>query len=235
VAEPTQVFTFNTDPSRLTSILIEITPVNADVQIEVRNATGKAIATLRTPLEHVCLTFGPGDELHEVTVVSLPETTGTVTITLSNAPCEFGEVTAQVTPAPTVQFTPVTIEGACAASSPGNVNIRSGPGTDFSVVALLPASQPIEVIGQNEDGSWFAVQSEFVQGWVAAFVVVVTGPCDDLPVSPTLATPTASPPAEVTEEPTAEITEEPTAEVTEEPTVEITEEPTAEATPEAAP
>jgi uncharacterized protein YraI len=240
VAEPAQGFVFNTDPSRVTSLLIDITPADADAQIAVRNATGEAVAVLRNNLVNVCISFGPGDELHEVTVASLPVTTGTVTITLSNASCELGDVPAQVTPVPGIQFTPVPIEGACAASSPRNVNIRSGPSTNFGVVALLPASQPIQVVGQNEDGSWFAVQNEFVQGWIAASVVVLVGPCDNLPVTPIDATPAASPTpglpaftptpestAEVT--PTVEVTEEPTPEVT--PTVEVTEEPTAEVTP----
>jgi uncharacterized protein YraI len=186
-----------------------------------------------------------GDELHEVTVVALPEVTGTITITLSNAPCELGEAPVQVAPRPARQFVPIPIEGVCAASSPRNVNIRSGPSTAFNVVALLPARQPIQVVGQNEGGSWLAVQSDFVQGWIAASVVVLTGPCDALPVTPLAATPTTSPTpglpaftatpestAEVTAEPTDEVTAEPTDEVTAEPTDEVTAEPTAEVTEE---
>jgi hypothetical protein len=227
-AESGQVFAINTDPSQGMSILFEVNSADAGVQIAVRDATGEAVAVLRNSLANACLSFGPGDERYEITVTSLVQTTGTVTMILSNTSCELGAAPVQATREPTAQFTPVPIEGTCAASSPSNVNIRTGAGTDNSVVALLPAEQPIQVIGQNEDGTWYAVQNESLQGWVAASVVFITGPCDDLPVNPVTEAPMETP--EATEEPPAEATEEPTPEITEEPTPEVTPEPTPEAT-----
>ena len=67
--------------------------------------------------------------------------------------------------------TRIVVEGVCAASSNRNVNIRSGPGTNYARLALLQAGNPIQVTGQSQDGQWFVVQNEFVQGWVAARVV----------------------------------------------------------------
>jgi uncharacterized protein YraI len=248
VADPSQVFVFNTDPALATSVLIDVTSSDVNARVEVRNATGTAIASLQGDLDNVCLTFAPGDELHEVTIVSAQETSGTMTITLSNAPCELGEVSAEVTPLPIVQFVPVPIEGVCAASSPRNVNIRSGPGLGFSVIALLPANQPIQVIGQNEGGTWYAVQNSFLQGWISAGVVGLAGPCDGLVVVPVPAEPvasatpglpvfTATPMATTTATATGEATDETTPEVTDEATEEptgegtLTETPTATSTP----
>jgi hypothetical protein len=113
VADHSQVFVFNTDPTLATSILIDVTSSDVNARVEIRNSTGTAVASLQGDLDNVCLTFAPGDELHELAIVSAQETSGTMTITLSNAPCELGEVPAQVTPLPTVQFVPVPIEGVC--------------------------------------------------------------------------------------------------------------------------
>lgn len=230
-ANPAQVFEFNTDPFQATTLLLNVSPTAADVRIEVRNATGEVVAMLQNNVQNVCLNLGPGDEVHTVTVTSLPESTGTVTLTVSNAPCELGAVRADVPPVATTPFDPVPIEGVCAASGPNNINIRTEPTTQSGVVALLPSGQPIQVVGQNDGGSWYAVQGEFVQGWIAASVVFTTGPCDGLPILSTNATPTATPAPESTAETTPEMTREPTPEMTAEPTVEATEEATEEATP----
>ena len=193
VIEPAQTFVFNTDPFFATTLLIDATPFSLDAYVELRDGTGQIISTLRSNLDSACISVGPGDQLLELTIVALPNVTGTISLTLSNAPCELGEVPVEIPPSPTPEFTPVVVEGVCAASSPRNVNIRSGPGTNYARLALLPAGQPIQVAGQSQDGQWFVVQNEFVQGWVAARVVGVTGPCAQLPVVPAPPLPPASP------------------------------------------
>ncbi|MBI5666986.1 MAG: SH3 domain-containing protein [Chloroflexi bacterium] len=192
-AEPSQTLTFNTDPFAPTTLLIDAQPAAANVYIEVRDGGGQVVALLRDDLDNACLSLGPGDELHDVMVLAGDEqTTATVTLTLSHAPCDLGEPVTETTVA-TPQFLPVPIEGVCAASSATSVNIRSGPGTVFNVVALLPARQAIQVVGVNDDGRWYVVQNAGVQGWIAASVVAVVGPCDNLPVAPLPQPPAASP------------------------------------------
>jgi hypothetical protein len=85
------------------------------------------------------------------------------------------------------------VEGFCVASSPRNINLRSGPGTNYARLALLQARETIQVIGQSENGQWFVVQNDFLQGWVSALVVSVTGPCSQLPVVAAPPLPAASP------------------------------------------
>jgi hypothetical protein len=197
IVEPAQAFVFNTDPVFATTLLMDATPFTLDAYVEVRDGTGQLIATLRSNLDNACISIGPGDQLLELTVIALSPVpvTGTMTIAVSNAPCVFGPVPAENPPVPTPEFTPVVVEGVCAASSPRNVNIRSGPGTNYARLALLQAGIPIQVVGQSQDGQWFVVQNDVVQGWLAARVVSVTGPCAQLPVvaAPPLPAATATP------------------------------------------
>jgi uncharacterized protein YraI len=182
VTDPAQSFVFNTDPVFATTLLIDASPFTLDAYVEVRDGTGQIISTLRSNLDSTCISVGPGDQLLEMTIVALPEVTGTITLTVSNASCALGPVPAEPPVFPTAEFTPAVVEGVCTASSSRNVNIRSGPGTNYARLALLQAREPIQVTGQSENGQWFVVQNEFIQGWMAASVIRVTGPCTQLPV-----------------------------------------------------
>jgi hypothetical protein len=178
-----------------------------------------------------------------------------VTLTLSDRPCAFGSEPVVFDPQ-TIPFQPVPIPNVCAASSYINVNIRSGPGLNYPVISTLIAHTPIQVIGLSQDGAWYAVQWGSFQGWLAASVTFVVGPCNALPVvqpppppalTPTpgviivTATPTPTEESDGTEEPTSEVTPEPEetepVELTEtvDPGGEVTPEVTAEGTVEAAP
>jgi uncharacterized protein YraI len=192
LTDPTSVFVFNTDPLLATTLLIDAAPFDLNASIEIRNGVGQVTASLHGSLDNACISFVASDEVNEITISGSPEVTGSITLTLSNAPCELGQAPPQPV-ANTPQFVPIPIEGVCAASSFRNVNIRSGPSTIFSIVSILPSRQPIQVVGRIEDGSWYAVQSPFVQGWISASVVSVTGPCDTLQVISPPAAPAASP------------------------------------------
>jgi hypothetical protein len=177
------VFAFNTDPTLPTTIHVDAEPFNLNSTIEVRDGSGQLVALLQGDLDNACVSAAPGDELFTVTVLAEPDATGTLTMTMSHGPCQLGPAPAPETiviPAP--QFIPIPIEGVCAASSINNVNVRSGPGLQFPVIALWLARNPIQVIGRSADGFWWAVQSPWFVGWMAASVVVVTGPCDTVPV-----------------------------------------------------
>lgn len=193
IAQPETAFVFNTDPIYATSLLINATPVGLDAYLEIRDATGQIITTLRNNLDNACISVGQGDQLLELTVSALPEVIGTITFTLSNAACILGDTPVERPPMPTPVFTPVVVEGVCTASSPRNVNVRSGPGTNYVRLALLQAGQPIQVTGQSQDGQWLVVQNDVLQGWMSASVVSVTGPCAQLPVVQAPPLPVASP------------------------------------------
>jgi hypothetical protein len=56
--------------------------------------------------------------------------------------------------------------------APGTVNIRSGPGTNYQVIGALNANAPVQVIGRNQDASWWQIEiTDGSIGWVASSVV----------------------------------------------------------------
>jgi uncharacterized protein YraI len=49
-----------------------------------------------------------------------------------------------------------------------NLNVRSGPGTNFPIVGLLYAGQTANVIGRNASSTWWQIQRLNLRGWVSA-------------------------------------------------------------------
>jgi hypothetical protein len=221
-----EVFTFNTDPLSATTLLIEASPSDLDAIVGVHSSMGETVAIFQGNLDNACISLSPGDELHEVRILSEPLMTGSISLTLGRGPCEIGD-TPNPVEAPQVQVTPVGIEGKCAAWSIGNVNVRSGPSVQFGVLTVAVAQRPLEVLGQNETGTWLLVQTPTGQGWVASPLFILIGSCGGIPVIPSAPTPVVSPTPGLPEE-----TPEATSEVTPELTPEVTPEITPEASPE---
>lgn len=121
-----------------------------------------------------------------------------------------------VTPVPTVLFENVlpttapvlivptgtgpvqSLSGVGATPVSRNVNIRNGPGTDYSIISVLRAGRSIDVVGTNGFDQtrscagdfnatldmWIVVQFRGQRGWVARCAVVVTGDMSRLLVHP---------------------------------------------------
>lgn len=47
-----------------------------------------------------------------------------------------------------------------------NLNLRSGPGTDYDKIGQVPASTGVTALGTNEDGSWVVVNYNGTYGWL---------------------------------------------------------------------
>ncbi len=60
-----------------------------------------------------------------------------------------------------------------------NINVRSGPSTNASIVASLSASTVAIAFGRNNDGSWLQTSD----GWVFAELVTTTGDIQSLPIT----------------------------------------------------
>lgn len=187
-----QVFAFNTDPFANTTVRIDANPSDVDAFVTIRDGSGRVAASLQGNVDNACISFGPSDELHELRITVSPEAAGTIDVSLGRGPCEIGAAPETFTPT-TAQIQPIAIEGVCAATSLNNMNIRSGPGTQFPVVAFWFARTPIQVVGTSQDGLWLVVQTAAFQGWIAAPLVAVVGPCDQLPVVPAPALPATTP------------------------------------------
>lgn len=143
-----------------------------------------------------------------------PTHTSTATAT-AVPPTETPTPEPTATPTETPQPTATPTETAVAqpqASTTSAINVRSGPGTGYPVVAQLQPGRPVDILGRDADGAWWQVLlGNGDEGWVAASVVDVSGPVDEVevaanippaPVQPTpRPQPTAAPAAQPTQPP----------------------------------
>ncbi len=91
----------------------------------------------------------------------------------SPTPLPTRTYTPTVTPIPptaTNTFTPTATEPVIGSvNSLQTVNIREGPGTEFSAIEALVPGTGVEVIGQNTEGTWYEVLLESGErGWISA-------------------------------------------------------------------
>ena len=101
------------------------------------------------------------------------------------------------TPSPTVSVG-VTVATVNAGDNP-DINVRSGPSTDYPIIGKLLAGQQVPALGKSPGGDW--VQISYPQGlggvgWVYAYLVTLSGivPVVEPPPTPTpLVTPTIDP------------------------------------------
>lgn len=63
---------------------------------------------------------------------------------------------------------------AADAVATGDVNIRTGPGTEYAVIVTLPAGAQIEVFGCIEGRTWCDAAWGRYRGWVASAYLAVS-------------------------------------------------------------
>lgn len=84
--------------------------------------------------------------------------------------------------------------------APGPVNIRSGPGINYSVIGTLNTNTPMPIVGRNADASWWQIKiTSDTLGWVSN-AVVNAGNTNNVPLAEAPASP---PPAPVSAQPAA--------------------------------
>ena len=107
--------------------------------------------------------------------------------------------TAVPTLPPPVVITATPDNGACrlASADGSNINIRSGPGTNYPTIGQMSGATELNVTGIN--GQWYVVNYSGVQGWIAAWVAALKGNCTALPF---VAAPPPPPPTAVPTVPT---------------------------------
>ncbi len=71
---------------------------------------------------------------------------------------------------------------ATATVTAANLNVRSGPGLDYDVLAVVSRDSSYPALGRNEDGSWVEIDVDGTVGWVSAEWVEVAPSADDLMV-----------------------------------------------------
>jgi hypothetical protein len=83
--------------------------------------------------------------------------------------------------------------------APGAVNIRSGPGINYTIIGTLNADTLMPIVGRNADASWWQIKiANDTTGWVSAAVVSASN-TEGVPVveapSPPAPTPVPAQPA----------------------------------------
>jgi hypothetical protein len=166
-------------------------------------ARGKLFNT-RTPEPTFTMTPPPTTIVIEATPIAvdptLTPTLPSATSTTSPTPAATApETTPTDPPLPTDTSTPAVPQVVADST----VNIRSGPGTDYTVVGVLPPNVSLPIVGQNEAGTWWKVEGpDGSSGWVAGSVVeasnavgvpLATAPLPPATSTPDLPTPTPKP------------------------------------------
>lgn len=72
-------------------------------------------------------------------------------------------------------------QGGTSAATISNLNVRSGPGTNFNMIATIPAHVTVSIEGRNQVGNWVLINGgpSGVRGWVATRFLVWP---DDVPL-----------------------------------------------------
>lgn len=85
---------------------------------------------------------------------------------------------------PVVPGTAPQIAGPRAIVNTGNLNIRSGPGAQFTSVVTVPGGTELAVLAMASDDVWYLVGGSFGQGWINKDYVIFRGSFVGLPVIP---------------------------------------------------
>lgn len=75
-----------------------------------------------------------------------------------------------------------TQEASLSGTTLALVNLRSGPGTRFDVVQVLPPDLPVTFVGRNASSTWLLTLAGSETGWVSYTFVNVRGSVNVLPV-----------------------------------------------------
>ncbi len=193
---------FTTDPSPKYFSMTSTEPAQLTVlsqtpgflfNVTIWDAAG-VVAAVVSGQPQVSLTL-PGGEIYEIAVTpALSELLGTVELSL-------GAGTTPAQPPTSVPAVPAPTD-RCTVSSGGAVNVRSGAGTNFSIIGSLSPGQFLDVLGVTSDRAWYAVNFNGSQGWVSASVVVQNGPCSNIAVVQAPAAPVGQQPVAPTPTPT---------------------------------
>ena len=169
----------------------DVASVTANVEINVRSGPGT---------NYPAYGVAPTGSQAEVSGVSPDGGWWNISVKPENIPAGNAWVSAEYVTAqntengPVVQPPPPPPETAPPTPEPGEptvtttdvVNVRSGPGTNYSIYGLAPKGASGKVVGISEDSGWWAVELPTTtapdgMGWVSA-AYVTTANTDGVPV-----------------------------------------------------
>lgn len=124
--------------------------------------------------------------------------------TSTNPPLPVPTETAAATPTPEITATEAAPTEIAPSTSDakvtvlGEMNIRSGPSTEYEVVGDAVAGEEFAITGKNEDGNWWQIDFRGESGWIYA-PFVVAAEAEEVPVVSAAMTETPVPEEETTD------------------------------------
>lgn len=113
-----------------------------------------------------------------------PTTPPTLAPTDTPTPEPTATPTATATPLPTDTPMPTPTPEPVAVVTGDRLNVRSGPGTVYPVVAQAVKDEQYPLLARNEDTSWLEVAlADGQRGWVSASLVESSAPAEKLAVA----------------------------------------------------
>lgn len=127
--------------------------------------------------------------LHNLATADLPRAVASASAQASSGAADAGLSLANLvstsSSADGSPAAPATAAGlAVKITAPGSrLNVRSGPGTDYQVVAKADDGSEYQAIGRSEAGDWLLLSSNGSNvGWVSAGYVELSGDIQTLPI-----------------------------------------------------
>jgi uncharacterized protein YraI len=174
-----------TIPPETRATLVASVPGGA-VLTQVVDSSGSPVATLYNSLfDGLALTLDSGT--YNVSLLNnragtdtvanvklMPATPGLLSdlVMVSNETTQGGALDGQAAATP----------NCTVAINASSINLRSGPGTGYTVLEYGFRGQELPVGGTDTSGSWFVVGTEGGSAWMSGTLGILHGTCSDLPV-----------------------------------------------------
>lgn len=157
--------------------------------INVRSGPSMGYAvTAQLDAGDVVRVIGKNDEGNNWLLVEIGEQTGWVayfTVTVSGDPNTLPiieiEPVGEITETADYQASLRRAETDYFVTAYRRVNVRMGPGTDYDILGVLIPGDTADIIAISDNAEWLQIDFDEQPGWVAYFVVTITG-ASDVPV-----------------------------------------------------
>ena len=74
------------------------------------------------------------------------------------------------------------VSGPIAIINTGALNVRSGPGAQYTDIGTLAGGDQGRIIGRSADGGWWLIETSFGSGWVSTRFVIARGDTAGVPI-----------------------------------------------------
>ncbi|HEX2622657.1 MAG TPA: hypothetical protein VHL11_21000 [Phototrophicaceae bacterium] len=158
--------------------LITATFPGASMTSQLVDSNGTVVASSLRDLDGFNFVIDSGD--YQMTLLA-SDLTSDITAGVRIMPAEANGFVVMQPPADVAAADTQTVD--CNATIlPSSVNLRSGPGTGYSVLEYGYHNQTYPVGGTNPQQNWIVVGTDNASGWVSRNLAQLSGTCDQLTV-----------------------------------------------------